>query len=64
MVIVCLFETTLSITDQRGGCKDHFAGRADLYGAICPNYPDARFAYPTSLTLSYDLAWNCATGNG
>jgi hypothetical protein len=42
---------------------DHFSDHADLYEAFRPAYPDALFAYLTSLVPSHDLAWDCATGN-
>ena len=44
--------------------KDHFSGHADLYEAFRPTYPEALFAYLSSLCPRHDLAWDCATGNG
>ncbi|MFI5454124.1 MAG: class I SAM-dependent methyltransferase [Isosphaerales bacterium] len=44
--------------------KDHFSGHADRYEAFRPTYPEALFAYLTSLCPFRDLAWDCATGNG
>jgi len=44
--------------------KDHFSGHADCYEAFRPTYPEALFAYLTSLCPFHDLAWDCATGNG
>jgi len=44
--------------------KDHFSGHADRYEASRPTYPDALFAYLSSLCPRHDLAWDCATGNG
>ena len=44
--------------------KDHFSDHADRYEAYRPTYPDALSAYLASLVSSYDLAWDCATGNG
>jgi hypothetical protein len=43
---------------------DHFSDHADLYEAFRPAYPEALFAYLTSLVPAHDLAWDCATGNG
>jgi ubiquinone/menaquinone biosynthesis C-methylase UbiE len=44
--------------------KDHFSGHADRYEAFRPTYPDALFAYLSSLGTLRELAWDCATGNG
>ncbi len=44
--------------------KDHFSGHADRYEAFRPTYPDALFAYLSSLCPRRVLAWDCATGNG
>jgi ubiquinone/menaquinone biosynthesis C-methylase UbiE len=44
--------------------KDHFSGHADRYEASRPTYPDALFAFLSSLCLRRELAWDCATGNG
>jgi ubiquinone/menaquinone biosynthesis C-methylase UbiE len=44
--------------------KDHFSGHADRYEASRPTYPDALFAYLSSLCPRRELAWDCATGNG
>jgi ubiquinone/menaquinone biosynthesis C-methylase UbiE len=44
--------------------KDHFSGHADRYEAFRPTYPEALFAYLSSLCPLRELAWDCATGNG
>ena len=44
--------------------KDHFSGHADRYEASRPTYPEALFAYLSSLCPRRELAWDCATGNG
>jgi len=44
--------------------KDHFSGHAGCYEAFRPTYPEALFAYLSSLCPLHDLAWDCATGNG
>ncbi len=44
--------------------KDHFSGHADRYEASRPTYPEALFAYLSSLCPHRGLAWDCATGNG
>jgi ubiquinone/menaquinone biosynthesis C-methylase UbiE len=44
--------------------KDHFSGHADRYEAFRPTYPEALFAYVSSLCTTRELAWDCATGNG
>jgi hypothetical protein len=42
--------------------KDHFSGHADRYEAFRPTYPEALFAYLSSLCPLRELAWDCATG--
>jgi ubiquinone/menaquinone biosynthesis C-methylase UbiE len=49
----------MSFTD-----KDHFSGHAACYQQFRPHYPDALFTYLASLCPAFDIAWDCATGNG
>jgi SAM-dependent methyltransferase len=44
--------------------KDHFSEQATDYAKHRPNYPQELFAYVTSLAISREYAWDCATGNG
>ncbi|MEW6563777.1 MAG: class I SAM-dependent methyltransferase [Pseudomonadota bacterium] len=43
---------------------DHFSPLAAQYAAYRPTYPDALFEWLAAQTPGYDLAWDCATGNG
>ena len=44
--------------------KDHFSSVSRLYQAHRPSYPEALFAYLSSLSTSKACAWDCGTGNG
>lgn len=44
--------------------KDHFSGHAGSYAAARPVYPEALFAWLSTLCADHELAWDCATGNG
>lgn len=44
--------------------KDHFSGRATLYAAYRPRYPDSLFEFLTGLTREHHTALDCGTGNG
>lgn len=44
--------------------KDHFSRQAAIYAQFRPVYPEALFAYLSSLTTTHDLAWDCGTGSG
>ncbi len=43
---------------------NHFSKQSELYRQFRPTYPQALFAYLTSLTNTHQTAWDCATGNG
>lgn len=44
--------------------KDHFSSHAEIYKKFRPGYPEELFAYLSSLSKEYELAWDCGTGNG
>lgn len=44
--------------------QDHFSKQSAVYLKARPTYPDELFAYLASLSLSKELCWDCATGNG
>jgi SAM-dependent methyltransferase len=44
--------------------KDYFSKQSDIYLKFRPRYPDALYAYLSSLTNEHKLAWDCGTGNG
>lgn len=44
--------------------KDIFSTQADLYAQYRPNYPAELYDYVYSQLAGFDLAWDCATGNG
>ena len=44
--------------------KDHFSMQARRYSHYRPSYPEEMFAFLSSLAISHDRAWDCATGNG
>lgn len=43
---------------------DHFSPQAPDYARYRPTYPDALFAWLTSLCPTHTCAWDCGTGNG
>jgi SAM-dependent methyltransferase len=43
---------------------DQFGGVASAYASCRPRYPEALFAYLTTLTPVHDLAWDCGCGTG
>ena len=43
---------------------DHFSATAGDYHRYRPIYPDALFAYLSTLAPSNEWVWDCATGNG
>lgn len=44
--------------------KDNFSHAPDDYARYRPGYPDAFFAYLSTLLTGTENAWDCATGNG
>ena len=44
--------------------KDRFSAHAQQYAQFRPDYPDELYTYIYSRTKNFDLAWDCATGNG
>jgi SAM-dependent methyltransferase len=44
--------------------NDHFSGHAESYAQYRPGYPDTLFRLLADSCSQYDLAWDCATGNG
>jgi SAM-dependent methyltransferase len=44
--------------------KDHFSGRAALYAAYRPLYPESLFEFVAGLTHQHRVALDCGTGNG
>ncbi len=43
---------------------DLFSGRADLYAAARPTYPDALFDFVAASAPARQAAWDCGCGNG
>lgn len=44
--------------------KDYFSGHSKLYATFRPTYPDGLYAFIFKHVKNFDLAWDCATGNG
>ncbi|MPR36181.1 class I SAM-dependent methyltransferase [Salmonirosea aquatica] len=44
--------------------KDNFSTGSDQYAQFRPTYPQAVFAYLSTLTENKGRAWDCGTGNG
>jgi SAM-dependent methyltransferase len=44
--------------------KDHFSKQAADYAKFRPQYPQKLFDYLGSIAPSYQVAWDCGTGNG
>ncbi len=44
--------------------KDLFSAQSDAYARFRPGYPDALFAFLFEHCLSFQRAWDAATGNG
>ncbi len=44
--------------------KDHFSTQAMDYAKHRPDYPEALFAYLSTLVAEHERAWDCGTGNG
>lgn len=44
--------------------KDYFSGHSKLYATFRPTYPDALYEFIFSHVKQFDVAWDCATGNG
>jgi SAM-dependent methyltransferase len=44
--------------------EDHFSKHSEQYALSRPKYPDAIYAYLSSLAPARSLAWDCGTGNG
>jgi ubiquinone/menaquinone biosynthesis C-methylase UbiE len=44
--------------------KDHFSNHAAEYSRFRPTYPEALFAWLSTLVPSGSAVWDCATGNG
>ena len=44
--------------------EDHFSGHAGAYARHRPRYPDALFAWLSSVSPGRALAWDAGTGNG
>lgn len=44
--------------------KDYFSGHSKLYAAFRPTYPVELFDFIFTHIQRFDLAWDCATGNG
>lgn len=44
--------------------KDHFSGHASNYAKFRPNYPNSLYEQIYCHVSEFDLAWDCATGNG
>lgn len=44
--------------------KDLFSGHAKDYAAFRPTYPEPLYQHIFSHCQGFDLAWDCATGNG
>jgi len=44
--------------------KDYFSGHSKLYATFRPTYPDALYEFIFNHVKQFDVAWDCATGNG
>lgn len=44
--------------------KDNFSRQAGLYAKYRPEYPDELYDFVFSKVKNFDIAWDCATGNG
>lgn len=44
--------------------EDHYSGHADAYARHRPRYPDALFAWLSTLIPGRELAWDVGTGSG
>jgi SAM-dependent methyltransferase len=46
------------------GFRDHFSKQSREYAIYRPGYPEGLFAFLSSLAVSHNTAWDCATGSG
>ena len=44
--------------------KDRFSAHAQQYAQFRPDYPNELYTYIYSRVKNFDIAWDCATGNG